>query len=304
MKDHTNLLALESDIWQAGILPDTGASVAYARLRHAGRWLDFMRPTPPTFSRAGECASFVMIPWSNRIRAGRFTFQGREYSVPVNAPDGTAIHGVGRGYPWQVAHAGADHVALTFRSAEHETGFPFRFRAEVEYRVEDRRFSITTRLINEDDQSMPGGFGHHPYFRRTLSGPEDTVSLEIPCSQSFALENCLPSGPPVPIEPRLDFRSLRPLDDTPIDDCLTGWDRGRPVRFRYGESGVEIALHADPIFACIILYTPPGQDHFAVEPATNANDGFNLYGQGIAGSGVFVLGPGESAEGAIRFELT
>jgi len=38
---------------------------------------------------------------------------------------------------------------------------------------------------------------------------------------------------------------------------------------------------------------PPGKSFFAVEPVSNANDGFNLYEKKIRGSGVFVLEPGE-----------
>jgi aldose 1-epimerase len=34
-----------------------------------------------------------------------------------------------------------------------------------------------------------------------------------------------------------------------------------------------------------------------VEPVTNANDGFNLFENGIEGSGVFALAPGEQRGG-------
>ena len=57
---------------------------------------------------------------------------------------------------------------------------------------------------------------------------------------------------------------------------------------------------ADTIYEHLIAYAPPEQPFFAVEPVTNANDGFNLFEQGIAGSGVFVLEPGEQQSGTIR----
>jgi len=43
--------------------------------------------------------------------------------------------------------------------------------------------------------------------------------------------------------------------------------------------------------------------YFAIEPVTNANDGFNLYDKGIPGSGVFVLEPGEEKQGAYVFQI-
>ena len=73
-----------------------------------------------------------------------------------------------------------------------------------------------------------------------------------------------------------------------------------PARIVYPAQQVEISIHANPIFEHYIVYSPPEQPFFAVEPVTNANDGFNLFEQGIAGSGVFVLEPGEEKEGVIR----
>ena len=72
----SKLHVIENESWQVGILPDAGASVAFGRVKRDGRWLDFMRPTPETSYRdPSACASYVLIPWSNRIRDGHFRFQ-------------------------------------------------------------------------------------------------------------------------------------------------------------------------------------------------------------------------------------
>ena len=39
----------------------------------------------------------------------------------------------------------------------------------------------------------------------------------------------------------------------------------------------------------VIVYSPEGENFFAVEPVTNANDGINLLAQGITNCGVVVL---------------
>src|SRR5947209_7978974 len=97
------LLVLENDVWQVGLLPTTGMSTAFGRVKRAGGTVDFMRPTPErSYDKASECASYLLIPWSNRVKDGRFAFRGREHRLRVNAPDGTAIHGTARDYPWQV----------------------------------------------------------------------------------------------------------------------------------------------------------------------------------------------------------
>ena len=60
---------LENEYWQVGILPETGASIAFGRVRRDDTWVDVMRPTDlADYDNPSQCASFVLMPWSNRIR--------------------------------------------------------------------------------------------------------------------------------------------------------------------------------------------------------------------------------------------
>ncbi len=264
-----------------------------------------MRPTPESsYNSAPACASYVLIPWSNRVRDGLFGFRETCYRLRVNCPDGTAIHGTANEFPWTVEGADETRLTASFDSGEFcGVNFPWRFSARITYRLDGKRFTITTSLKNADLAAMPAGFGHHPFFLRTFASPTDTVQLEIPCVRQFPLENCLPVAEPVPVEPRVDFRALRPLGRAFIDDCLTYRLPDRPIRFVYGESGRAITLRADDIFQNVVVYAPLDQPFFAVEPVTNANDGFNLHDSGVSGSGVFVLEPEEEKQGALCLEI-
>jgi aldose 1-epimerase len=290
---------LENEFWRVGFLPQTGMSTAFAQIKVGDRWVDFMRPTPESdYGAASKCASFVTIPWSNRIKGAAFRFRGRSYVLSSNCVDGTAIHGVARDYPWYVEHAdsGSLQASFTWREAGAQR-FPFPFTAQLMMRLDGRRFTTWTSVQNDGDVSMPAGFGHHPYFRRALTSPSDTVLLKIPCEGFFELEQKLPSSSPIAVEPRVDFRTLRPPGGQSIDDCLTGRDFTAPIQFHYQESETAVLLLADDIFKNVVLYVPQGEPFFAVEPVTNANDGFNLFENGIEGSGVFALGPGEQRGG-------
>ena len=89
------LHTLENDHWQVGILPETGASVAFGRVKKDGAWVDVMRPTDPVdYDNSSNCASFVLFPWSNRIRDGLLRFRGKDYPLEVNSGDGN-------GYSWR-----------------------------------------------------------------------------------------------------------------------------------------------------------------------------------------------------------
>ena len=53
-------------------------------------------------------------------------------------------------------------------------------------------------------------------------------------------------------------------------------------------------MEADPIIEHTVFYIRPGKPYFALEPVTNANDGFTLVKKGVPGTGVFEIAPGET----------
>ncbi len=296
---------LENDYWQIDVLPDEGASITAGRIRRGDEWVDLMIPTKLSEHMAFKnYASFLLLPWSNRIRNARFRFKGVDYTLRPNFGDGTAIHGVAYEYPWQVKAATGEQLRVSFDSAENDNvNFPFKFSAQAEYRLEGQDFIMWLSLKNEAEQPIPGGFGHHPYFLRAPGGDENTAQLEIPCDQLCELVDSLPVGPAVPITEALDFRELRSLVGVRLDNLLTGRQGDKPVRIMYPAWNTEIVMYSDQIFGHFVVYSPPGQPFFAVEPVTNTNDGFNLYNQGMPETGVFSLEPGEEKSATVRLRI-
>jgi aldose 1-epimerase len=294
---------IQNDRWQVGILPDTGGSIAYGRIKVGERWIDLFRPTPEaSYSYVESCASFVLIPWASRIAGAQFTFRGTTYTLKKMSNE-WAMHGVGRDYPWHVDWFDPQCLTLSFNSVNYAgVNFPFAFSATIDYAITGNQFSIKTTIRNDDNRAMPAGFGHHPYFQRSLNGTEQ-VQIEIPCKEYFDLSAGVPTTGPQPIPPRLDFSHAHSPGSDLIDDCLTGRDGSKPIRFVYPESGKTVTFSSDPIFKIVIFYAPVGKSFFAVEPITHATDGFNLYDKGIPGSGIFVLEPGEEQSGMMTLEI-
>jgi aldose 1-epimerase len=296
-------IKLENEFWQVCILPATGASIAYGRVNRDGEWVDVLRPTAEAdYHNASKASSFIMLPWCNRIKGGRLVFEGQEYQLETAKDDGTARHGVVRGVSWQVdMPVEPTRLRMRFDATWKHVNWPFPFSAWAEYRLEGRDFIWTLALKNLDTARMPGGFGHHPYFARSPGEAEPQV--QIPCNQQFNLVDYMAVDAPVPVTPRLDFRQMRPLDNSVYNDLLTGREGDKPARISFPSRGISLSMHSDPIFEHILLFTPEGQPFFAVEPMTNASDGFNLYARGIPGSGVFALEPGEERQGTVRLQL-
>jgi aldose 1-epimerase len=291
---------LQNKDWQVGILPETGASIAFGRMRYSGAWVDVLRPTAEAdYSNPSKTSSFLMLPWANRIRDGVLRFEGQSWQLQTTKDDGTARHGDVRKRVWQVIESSDRGIRMSLDSWNYpDFNFPFRLSAELSFHLEDRDFVWELTLKNADERSFPAGFGFHPYFMQ----PSETW-LQIPCNQQYILINAMPEAAPIPVKPELDFREARPITDAiRFDDLLTERDGTAPLRLIYKDWQTALEIYADSIYEHVILYSAD-DGTIAVEPQTNANDGFNLRENGIAGGGIFVLEPSESIKAAIRLRL-
>ncbi|WP_448630886.1 aldose epimerase family protein [Cellulomonas soli] len=317
------LLTLRSDRWELDVLPATGAALAAGRIRTAdGTWRDLLRPTPRT--RLGDpekCASFPMVPWSNRIRDGRLPFGGGTWQLQRNGADGTAIHGAVRYAEWTVVDRTAAAVELELdTSGLVGVNFPWRFVSRIRYALDGDALSVTTSIRNVDTTPFPAGFGHHPYLQRTLapvaSGHTpglggtpaallgDGPVLDVPAHHGYALVDAMAAGPAGDVPRRADFRTPHPLGHAFIDDVLTDLEPGRPIRITYDDPAVTVDVEMDPVYSHLVLYSPRRRGYFAVEPVTNVNGGFALHEAGVPGTGVFVLAPGEDRTGTFTLRVT
>lgn len=288
---------LENKSWQVGILPGQGASLAHARARYSGAWVDITRPTPD----GGKPGSFLMLPWANRLRDGQFTFNGETHQLRTEKDDGSARHGDVRKRAWETVRQSDTVARYHFESATYANfNFPFALAVDLDYTLNDTDFIWRVTLTSRDPRSFPAGFGFHPYFMRYGTMPQ----LHVPADREWLLTDYYPDAPPQTISAPADFRTPRPVPvDTMLDNLLTGRDPETPIRLLYPDWNLIVEIHADPVFAQVLLFTSP-DDTIAVEPQTNANNGFNLLGQGIDGHGVFVVEPGASVSGQVRLRIT
>jgi aldose 1-epimerase len=269
--------------------PEIGGSIVDFSAKPGDRWIPIMRRGKEPLTKASNASGFVLIPYSNRLRDGRFSFGGKRYQL--RHAEKHAIHGDVRDRPLRVLESSEDRVVLEFRSDEFsDLNFPFRFSARMIYALEGFELSCRIELVNVGTESMPAGCGFHPYFNRRMPGSTGEVELQFKVSGVYPGETPLPEGPAIPIAPQQDFSTQRPLDVV-LDHCFAGWDRQAAIE--WPGSGVKARIQAEQGMEHVILFSPEGQEVFALEPVTNANDGFNLLVQGDENCGVVVLKPGE-----------
>lgn len=281
------------------LVPEIGGSITECSVFRSGQWISIMRPGEEPLTRSSNASSFVLIPYSNRIRDGRFIFERTDYQL--RGAEKHAIHGDVRDRVLKVLEYRNEKTVLGFDSGDfNDVNFPFPFSAQMTYALEGLRISSHIKVTNVGNTAMPAGCGFHPYFNRRMPGSNGEVELQLAVGGVYPGDTPLPIGPAGPIQPDQDFTVQRALD-VELDNCFAGWNREAVID--WPGSGIKARIRADSNMEHIILYSPKGKSFFALEPVTHANDGFNLLAQGDRNCGVVVLHPGESLETGFEIAL-
>jgi aldose 1-epimerase len=297
------LVTLENDVWKLEVVPDVGASIYGLSTRLDGVWQPIMRPATPealAAKKSSACSSFTLAPFSNRIKDAKFKFHGREYQLRSTTPDGGTQHGDVRNRPWRVKKMG-NKLECDFDARDFaDFNFPFAFTMRVTYSLEGSDFLTVLELENVGSEVMPAGFGIHPYFVRSLLDSSDAV-LQFGARKYYETDSSfIPTVPAVAVTPELDFSSPRAIASTQLNHCFTAWD-GR-ANLSWPGSKVHVELEASEVFSHFIAFTSPDQT-IALEPVTNATDGFNLLERGQGQTGVAELEHGQCLRGQVRLRL-
>ena len=299
------LLQMSAGDLRVAITPEVGGAIASFRSETRGRTIDWLRPATEEGLGARNplaMASFPLVPFCNRIRDGRASFEGRDIHFPPNHPAEDSphpLHGIGWQLPWHVASAGHDEVRLALRVAA-SPAWPWSFASTLRYRLTTSQLHVEIAITNEDNAAMPAGLGHHPYFPWTPG-----TRIMSPCSAMWKADaEVLPTG----IEETDAVRKLREgveLRDLDLDNNFTGWQHRTMIEWPADDAGPErmIVIEAQPPLDFFVLYCPHQYEFFCAEPVTQCTDWLNLlprYGQRLLGGAR--VEPGDTL--TARFSLT
>ncbi len=268
--------------------------------RHGGCILSFERSGFELMRRAtlpldvpSDAACFPLVPFSGRIDHAQFSWLGETYTISASsnrAPH--AIHGHGLKAEWEVDRHGRTSLHLSY---EHRASdWPFPYRAWQFFELGEDALIATIGLQNEGHSVMPAGMGLHPYFNRNaavrLTAKVDEVYL--PDATNIPRERA-------PVPPEIDFSDHRPVSELSMDHNFGDWNRTALIE--WVEAGQALEIHADQVFGHLVVYVPPGENYFCVEPVSHVADAVNMIARGVDGTGLVSLEPGQALQGSIRF---
>ncbi|QHM72126.1 aldose 1-epimerase [Mixta intestinalis] len=279
----TRLLECTQGDASMAVAPALGGALAWLRWRGH----DILRPFDPAGEqRANLCGSYPLIPWSNRIANGHFTFNGASHAVKRNFGDHPhALHGSGWQSAWQVAHAADDEVVLQLDSPASES-WPWPWRAQQVFRLSSDRLRIELSYCNSAQENVPVGLGFHPFFA-------DAAQSEIRFAAAGVWlndENSLPCEAVAVPEKWLYTHFRSPVFGS-VDNCFTGWRP--PAEVRWPQRRIRVEMRSAASNA--VLFIPPRERNVvAIEPVTHVNNAINLFPADDGEQAMTTVHPGET----------
>ncbi|WP_428673220.1 aldose 1-epimerase [Reyranella sp.] len=284
-----SLLTLRTARLGLDLAPAAGGAIARFTVDGA----DILRPMAAADIASGKGnngSSYPLVPFAGRIRDGRLDFRGEQIRLAPNWPGAShPLHGDGWANAWQVVRSDRTSAEISYlhERAGGQGGWPFRYRAGQNFRLEDDRLTIRMTLENLEDRPVPGGFGLHPYFLR------DTDS-ELVCRSRTVW---LMDADVMPIErvavpPEWDFAMGLKVDEVALNTCFEGWD-GRAT-LTWPQRRLRLDMAAGAPFGNLVLFMPAGERFFCVEP----------WSHGLGQADWAPLGPRATLEGDVVFQVT
>lgn len=281
--EETSVLQLRADEMRAALRPDLGGCLA-------GLWLAdlpvLVSAEPAQLRTVRPCASYPLVPYSNRIGFCRFRWHGLDCTTVPNF-DGSAhsLHGVGWQRPWRIV----DHDYRSARLALRHPGdahWPFAFDAEQRVELEPGSLHLHLSVTNTDGRPAPVGLGWHPYIpkrSRSRLHVEVTDRWEPDPATQLPTRRVAQSGIDGDIG-HLDF-----------DHCFAGWRGAARLRDE------KLSLRLSSSLPYLVVYTPPHKPYYCVEPVSHVSNALQMADP--RAHGVQELASGASFEAWMRLDV-
>lgn len=251
----------------------------------------YQTPEALDFNNWGK--SGVLYPFPNRLKDGRYDWQGKGYQFPTNdATHQNALHGFGMQRPLEVVNIdlkeGHARIEMEHKYEGEHDYYPWPFTFGLTYDLfAPNQLWITLSLRNDAEVAIPAGLGWHPYFQLADTAAEH--HLQLPTVTMVGIDaRMIPTGKRYAYD---DFTENKKIGATILDNCFAVPTTHREVSAQLSGTRGRIRYWQETgrgKFNFLQVFTPPYGTSIALEPMTCNVDAFNN------GEGLATLSPGET----------
>ena len=250
--------------WSAEVLP--GYSMNLISLKYRDRQIMRTPENDDAFVRSHIVYGNAFLLPPDRTTGGKFTFEGKTYSLPVNEEKwGNNLHGLMTDADFVVTGSGKSYVSG--RYVNEGERYPFKFTCDITVEVAEDGLSETYEFENTGDCSMPLLFGLHTNF-----ASRGYVKVPVEKEYIFDRSTFTPGKEPVELTEngRLLLEGTDPTGKTISNFFVSAGDTAVIDDFEY---------IASPAFRNWVVWNCGGDKGFiSVEPESGPANGLNMEG--------------------------
>lgn len=188
----------------------------------------------------------------NRIKAGKFTLNGKEYQLAKNEGGKNHLHGGDKGFDAKLWNAiplegiCEDSLILKLTSVDGDENYPGNLTIMVTYTFTDES-DLIIRYEAVSDRDTLVNLTNHSYFNLSGEASGNTIldhSLEINADTFTVVDDgCIPTGEMRDVENTpFDFREAKRIgDEIDADDEQLRFGKGYDHNFNLNDDGIRFA---------------------------------------------------------------
>ncbi len=254
----------------------------------------------------------ILFPYPNRIANGKYTWDGKDYTLPIQPGRKHSMHGFAFDVPWRVLEKTQTSLTAVFQlsvDAPNDLQYwPADCMLTVTYEVSHHKLISKFVVTNPDTKPLPWALGTHAYFRVPLvdfSEPKNCL-IQLPVAKQYAHENEIPTGESSKTELIDRLTEGEYFDTLKLDDLfsMTPPPSGHlyETKIMDEKAGLEMVQRYSQDFPFQVMFTPEGRNCICMEPYTCLSNAINNPTPAKE-TGWQVLAPGQSKELLIELEV-
>jgi aldose 1-epimerase len=255
-------------------------------------------------TREGLYAGKILAPWPNRIKDGKYSFNKKDYQLPINeVSKNNSLHGLVANYQWEVLFQSESKVVLQYLLNQPDI-YPGKFQLQVSYEIIEQGVEIAVLSENIGELSAPYGVSIHTYLVAGAGVKNNELTIQIPADQFLEVDadRLLPIKLQPVVGTNFDFIDPKKISDLFIDHAFkysSDYPRSISLLNKDGQ-GAEVIF--DDQSNWIQIHTADrdlqGDSRMAVaiEPMSCPPDTFN------SGIDLIILEPGKKHEYKLKIK--
>lgn len=214
-------------------------------------------------------ASSILFPFANRIKDGKYNFDGNDYQFPINVnEENNALHGLVFDKTFKLIDSDLNEknatIILEYDKKTASIGFPYSFSIQLIYHFTEDNMELEINIKNTDNKPFPFTLGWHPYF---LSSNLSESNVQFDAAERMVLDK---RNITINSE-KVDTSKGIAIQNNQFDDC---WSLNTDeVVFNTPKYRLKFNATGNNNF--LQVYTPPKENTIAIEQTTGVSDSFN-----------------------------